>query len=48
MSRLCRGADKRRAWRLALLREEIQEVLRPGMTDTEIQAAAERLLKLAE
>jgi hypothetical protein len=40
-------ADKRRAWRLALLREEIRAVLRPGVTDTEIQAAAERLLNLA-
>src|SRR5512135_2110560 len=40
-------ADKRRAWRLALLREEIQAVLHPGVTDTEIQAAAERLLNLA-
>src|SRR5512135_3224032 len=40
-------ADKRRAWRQALLREEIQAVLHPGVTDTEIQAAAERLLNLA-
>jgi hypothetical protein len=40
-------ADKRRAWRLALLREEIQAVLRPGVTEAEIQAAAERLLNLA-
>ena len=40
-------ADKRRALRLALLREEIQAVLRPGVTDQEIQAAAERLLNLA-
>jgi hypothetical protein len=30
-----------------LLREEIQAVLRPGLTNTEIQAAVERLLKLA-
>jgi hypothetical protein len=40
-------ADKRRAWRRALLREEIQAVLRPGVTEKEIQAAAERLLSLA-
>jgi hypothetical protein len=40
-------ADKRRAWRLALLREEIRAVLRPGVTEAEIQAAAERLLNLA-
>ena len=40
-------ADKRRAWRQALLREEIQAVLRPGVTAEEIQAATERLLSLA-
>jgi DDE superfamily endonuclease len=40
-------ADKRRAWRRALLREEIREVLRPGVTEEEIQATAERLLNLA-
>ena len=40
-------ADKRCAWRRALLREEIQAVLRPGVTEEEIQAAAERLLSLA-
>jgi hypothetical protein len=40
-------ADKRRAWRRALLREEILAVLRSGMTEGEIQAAAERLLSLA-
>jgi hypothetical protein len=40
-------ADKRRAWRQALLREEIQAVLRPGVSEEEIQAAAERLLSLA-
>jgi hypothetical protein len=40
-------ADKRRAWRRALLREEIRAVLRGGMTEGEIQAAAERLLSLA-
>jgi hypothetical protein len=41
-------ADKRRAWRRALLSEEILAVLRSGMTEGEIQAAAERLLGLAE
>jgi hypothetical protein len=40
-------ADKRRAWRRELLGEEIRQVLRPGVTEDEIQAAAERLLKLA-
>jgi hypothetical protein len=40
-------ADKRRAWRQTLLREEIQAVLHPGVTEEEIQAAAERLLNLA-
>jgi hypothetical protein len=40
-------ADKRRAWRLELLAEEIRAVLRPGVTDEEIQAVAERLLSLA-
>jgi hypothetical protein len=40
-------ADKRRAWRLALLREEIRAVLRPGATEADIQATAERLLNLA-
>jgi hypothetical protein len=40
-------ADKRRAWRRELLREEIRAVLRPGVTEAEIQAAAERLLNLA-
>jgi hypothetical protein len=40
-------ADKRRAWRLALLREEIRAVLYPGATAVEFQAAAERLLSLA-
>ena len=40
-------ADKRRAWRRELLGEEIREVLRPGATEAEIQAAAERLLNLA-
>jgi hypothetical protein len=40
-------ADKRRAWRRALLGEEIRAVLRPGVTEEEIQATAERLLELA-
>src|SRR4051794_20109105 len=40
-------ADKRRAWRRALLGEEIRAVLRGGMTEGEIRAAAERLLSLA-
>ena len=40
-------ADKRRAWRRALLAEEIRAALRPGVTEEEIQAAADRLLSLA-
>lgn len=40
-------ADKRRAWRRALLGEEIRAVLRPGVTEEEIQATAERLLSMA-
>ena len=40
-------ADKRRAWRGSLLREEIREVLRPGISEGEIQAVAARLLSLA-
>jgi DDE superfamily endonuclease len=40
-------ADKRRAWRRALLGEEIRAALRPGATEVEIQATAERLLSLA-
>lgn len=40
-------ADKRRAWRRALLAEEIRATLRPGVTERDIQAAAERLLNLA-
>jgi hypothetical protein len=40
-------ADKRRAWRRDLLAEEIRAVLRPGVSDAEIQATAERLLNLA-
>src|SRR5687767_247181 len=37
-------ADKRRAWRWELLAEEIHAVLRPGVTEREIAATAERLL----
>jgi hypothetical protein len=40
-------ADKRRAWRHEMLSEEIRGVLHPGVTEREIQAAAERLLALA-
>lgn len=40
-------ADKRRAWRRELLGEEIRAVLRPGVTEEEIQATTERLLSLA-
>ncbi|HET6579969.1 MAG TPA: transposase [Gemmatimonadales bacterium] len=40
-------ADKRRAWRRELLGEEIRAVLRPGVTERELAAAAERLLSLA-
>jgi hypothetical protein len=40
-------ADKRRAWRREILGEELRAVLRPGVTEAEIQAAAERLLSLA-
>jgi DDE superfamily endonuclease len=40
-------ADKRRAWRRALLGEEIRAVLRTGVTEAEIQSTAERLLSLA-
>src|SRR5438270_1437840 len=40
-------ADKRRAWRRELLGEEIHAALRPGLTEREIAAAAERLLNLA-
>jgi hypothetical protein len=40
-------ADKRRAWRRELLGQEIRAVLRPGVTEEEIQATAERLLSLA-
>ena len=40
-------ADKRRAWRREILGEELRAVLRSGVTEAEIQAAAERLLSLA-
>ena len=40
-------ADKRRAWRRELLAAEILAVLRSGLTEPQIQAAAERLLDLA-
>jgi hypothetical protein len=40
-------ADKRRGWRRELLGEEIRAVLRPGLTERDIQAATERLLNLA-
>jgi len=40
-------ADKRRAWRRELLGDEIRAALRPGATEAEIQATAERLLSLA-
>ena len=40
-------ADKRRAWRRELLADEIRGVLRPGVTEEEIRAVAERLIALA-
>ena len=40
-------ADKRRAWRRELLAAEIRAVLRPGLSEPEIQTVAERLLDLA-
>jgi hypothetical protein len=40
-------ADKRRAWRRELLGNEIRAVLRPGVTERELQTTAERLLSLA-
>lgn len=40
-------ADKRRAWRRELLGEELRALLHPGVTEAEMQAAAERLLNLA-
>jgi hypothetical protein len=40
-------ADKRRGWRRELLGQEIHAALRPGVSEREIAAAAERLLNLA-
>jgi hypothetical protein len=40
-------ADKRRAWRRDLLRQEIHATLQAGPSSEEIQATAERLLALA-
>jgi hypothetical protein len=40
-------ADERRAWRRELLAAAIHAVLRPGATEEEITAVAERLLNLA-
>ena len=40
-------ADKRRAWRREILLGEILAVMRAGPSDAEIQAAADRLLRLA-
>ena len=40
-------ADKRRAWSRELLADEIRGVLRPGVTERELRAVAERLLALA-
>jgi len=40
-------ADKRRAWRRELLAEQINTVLRPGLTEAEMRDAAECLLNLA-
>ena len=40
-------ADMRRAWRRELLAEEIRELLRPWVTEEEIQDVAKRLLSLA-
>ena len=42
-----RHADERRAWRRELLAAEVRAVLRPGLTEPEVQAAAERLPDLA-
>jgi len=40
-------ADKRRAWRREMLAGEILAIVRAGPSDAEIQAAADRLLRLA-
>lgn len=47
MARRPSHADKRRAWRRELLRNEIQAALRPGINEAELQVATERLLDLA-
>lgn len=47
LSRRPSHADKRRAWRRELLREEITAVLRAGQNEVELRGAAERLLDLA-
>ena len=47
VARAMRIADKRRAWRLAMLREEIRAVLRHAATEAHIQAVADKLLSLA-
>ena len=39
-------SDKRRAWRRALLGEEIRAALPAGASEAQIAAAAKRLLKL--
>ncbi len=40
-------ADKRRTWRREVLAEEIRAILRPGVSEGEFRAVAERLLDLA-
>jgi hypothetical protein len=40
-------AEKRRAWRREVRGEDLRAVLRPGVTEAEFQAVAERLLSLA-
>jgi hypothetical protein len=45
--RLPSHADKRRAWRRELLREEIRTTLEAGPTNVDFTALAERLLELA-
>ncbi len=44
---LAKRGGQRRGWRRELLGEEIGATLRPGATEAEIQATAERLLSLA-
>ena len=41
-------ADKRRAWRRELLAAEIRAVLRPGVTEEEIQDTAETVLSVSQ